>query len=985
MRTFRLLSVLIALCAFSLSALGGTVRPAKAAANDNAVEWDGLFHDQSPLFFTPFEPTAADPITVRLRTFKNDITSANVKYYDAGTSTTNWIPMSYVGDDVNGTFSFYTGVIPASSSKKYYRIQVNDGSDTDWVGRYGITDNEETYADFFVFPDYKIPEWSKNAIYYQIFPDRFYDGDPANNLGYTLDTSGANPDHVAPIGGACPTGSYQYGAYCAYTHASWTELPAQPPNGEDFFGGDLPGIISKIDPYLKNTLGVNALYLNPIFHSPSNHKYDTQDYDTVDPHFGTNGDLQTLIATAHNATGPGNYKMSVMLDGVFNHSSDWHKWMDKYGQYATDGAYESQTSVWYNRYKFNTWPTSYCGWFGYDSLPKLDFSVTSLRDEIYRDSNSVMQRYLKAPYGIDGWRYDVANEISSITNGCDGTDNHAIWQDIRPYVKATNPEALMLGEFWQNGNSWILGANEWDSLMNYNAFNIPVSKWINCVEVHGENPGCLDVASFNGWVNGARNDYPFNVQTTLMSSLSTHDTSRFLFRAGGSIQKMKLATIFQMTWVGAPSVYYGDEVGLTGDNDPDNRRPFNWTQSSWDQGLLSLNQSLIAARKSRSYLRTGAAKTLVGGVDGANNTFAFGRWDNTGWALVGLNNSDSPQRITLNAWDLSIPNGTVMTDLVSGATYTVSGSVITIPALGARNGVVLVANIAIPPTATPTVTVTATSTATTTATATITPPRPDTIGVYKDGQFVLRNTNTGGFADITTYFGGDPSDLPVAADWNGDSADTIGVYRSSVGVFLLSDANTAPSVAYELTFGNPSDVPFAGRWTNDMTHDGVGVYRGSNGVLYQKKQLTSGFSDFFAIYGNPGDQAVSGDWDGNGFDSIGIYRPADQTWFLSNNSQPTGVTLSDINFTWTIDTNPGVVGDWDGDGVTTVGYLTHDGVFVLHMTNATAGSDTIFAFGMMNGSPISGKWIAGSRPPLTSGIVGAGGLINGVVEGGGAE
>jgi hypothetical protein len=261
------------------------------------------------------------------------------------------------------------------------------------------------------------------------------------------------------------------------------------------------------------------------------------------------------------------------------------------------------------------------------------------------------------------------------------------------------------------------------------------------------------------------------------------------------------------------------------------------------------------------------------------------------------------------------------------------------------------------------------NTATNTPTATNIPTRSDTIGVYKNGIFSLRYTNSAGATDLTVAFGGDASDLSVVGDWNGDGIDTIGVYRGGTGVYLLSDANTTPTVAYSLVFGNPGDTPFAGKWSSDMTHDGVGVYRNSNGILYQKKQLATGFSDFFAIFGNPGDQGYGGDFDGNGFDSIGIYRSANQTWYMTNNSTPNGITFSDVNFAWDINTARPVLGDWNGDGISTVGYYTNAGVFALHSTNATTGSDNTFAFGATGGQPIAGKWTAPSQPTMAN-IVG---------------
>lgn len=277
------------------------------------------------------------------------------------------------------------------------------------------------------------------------------------------------------------------------------------------------------------------------------------------------------------------------------------------------------------------------------------------------------------------------------------------------------------------------------------------------------------------------------------------------------------------------------------------------------------------------------------------------------------------------------------------------------------------------PSSTPTRTFTPSATPTRTATPTLTPipARPDTIGVYLNGTFYLRNTNSAGAADVVSAFGGDPSDLPVAGDWNGDGRDTIGVYRSNVGVYLLSDTNTSPSVAYSVVFGNPGDTPFAGRWSTDMTIDGLGVYRNTNGILYQKKQLITGVSDFYAVFGNPGDQGVAGDWNNNGYDSIGIYRSSTQQWFLTNNSEPNGVTFSDIDFVWTIGTARAVVGDWDASAGSTVGYFTSSGVFVLHSTNAAAGVDNTFAFGPASGYPISGKWTLPSQPPAT-GLVGSG-------------
>jgi alpha-glucosidase len=670
-------------------ALGCVTSPLFAASNDNNVEWDGLFSDQGPLYMNPAEPAATTAVVLTLRAFKDDITSAGIKYFDTADNSFHTVPMSRLKDDATGRFEFWQGTVPASPSLKYYRFQIVDGTATAWLNAGGITSAEPTTEDFWIVPGFHTPDWAKHAIYYQIFPDRFFDGDPSNNLAFKSSVP------VLPVNGACPAGSYLYFNRCAYLHNAWSEAPENPGFGDDFFGGDLAGITAKIDSYLKGTLEVTALYLNPIFESPSNHKYDTQDYSVVDPHFGANSDLAKLIQTAHTSSGA---YMAVLLDGVFNHTSTFHRWFDEQHQYATDGAYESTTSPWSNRYAFLTWPNVYCDWAGVASLPKLNYGSSSLRDDLYRGADSVMQRYLKPPYSADGWRLDAAEELVTITSqpnaaSCGGTDDHAIWRDIRQYVKSANPEALLLGEQWHNANAWMNG-KEWDAAVNYNGFNVPVSKWITCQNLHGEEAGqCLSVTAFDQWLRGTLADYPRPAQLAMMNSLSTHDTERFLWRADGDEWKMKLAIILQMTYVGAPAIYYGDEIGLTGGNDPDDRRTFNWDSSTWNQTLLTLYKTMIGIRKSTTALNDGSFKTLL--IDDANKLYSYGRWDANTWAIVVLNNDIVGHSASVPAYQLSIPDGTKMVDQLTGTSYTVNAGAIEVPssALLGHFGVVLEAQV----------------------------------------------------------------------------------------------------------------------------------------------------------------------------------------------------------------------------------------------------------------------------------------------------
>jgi glucose/arabinose dehydrogenase len=284
------------------------------------------------------------------------------------------------------------------------------------------------------------------------------------------------------------------------------------------------------------------------------------------------------------------------------------------------------------------------------------------------------------------------------------------------------------------------------------------------------------------------------------------------------------------------------------------------------------------------------------------------------------------------------------------------------------------------PTHTPSRTITPSATRTQTSTRTPTPPPPrvDTIGVYKDGLWYLRNTNTTGSQDILALFGGDPADLPVVGDWNADTVDTIGVYRN--GLFYLSDSNTSPAANYIFAFGNPSDQPISGRWDNTMSVSGIGVYRPSNGLLYLRQTLNGGFSDYAMVFGSPSDQPITGDWDGNGFDSVGVYRSSNSTWYMTN-AVTNDIVNSDIAFAWNINPNRPVTGDWNGDLVSTVGSHTSGGLFTLHATLATAGADNNFAFGPANALPVTGKWVLSSQPAGSSVVVQPGQLVEPGEEG----
>jgi alpha-glucosidase len=629
---------------------------AHAASNDNNVEWDGLYSDQTALYMNPTQPGSGNAVTVKLRTFTGDITSANVKYYDTACSCYNWIGMSWAAHDVTGTFDIWQATIPASASTKYYRFQINDGTATAWLNQAGITSTEPSSGDFWIVPGFSLPAWAYSGVGYQIFPDRFYNGDPTNDV-----TSGA--------------WTYCTSATSCYPtlQQAWGNLPENPQHGRDFFGGDLNGVQQKIDSYLKQTLGVTVLYLNPIFQSPSNHHYDTQDYTQVDPHFGGNSAYNQMVATAHSTTDySGDYRMNVVLDGVFNHSSDWNQWFNHYGPYTTLGAYQSQSSQWYTYYDFpNGWPNGYCAWGGYATLPKLDYANQNLLSTVITGPNSVARTWVSGTYAADGWRLDVANELG---DACSATNNDLHWQQFRTAVKGANPNALIIGEYWGKPTEWLHG-NEWDGTMNYNGFNTPVSEFITQQDLHGNATGYMAPSAFGNWLFGTLGDNPWWSENVMWNELGTHDTMRFLTRAGNNVGELNEAIVIQMTWMGMPMLYYGDEIGMQGGNDPDNRRTFDWNSADWNNSVLGRYQTLISLRKSVTALQTGSVRRLV--VDDTNNVFAYGRWDATHQVAVLVNNDPSNwQQITVPVYQMSVPNGAIMTDQLHGTQYTVSNGTI---------------------------------------------------------------------------------------------------------------------------------------------------------------------------------------------------------------------------------------------------------------------------------------------------------------------
>lgn len=410
----------------------------------------------------------------------------------------------------------------------------------------------------------RVPAWVRDAVFYQIFPERFANGDPSND----------------------PPGTEAWGGT---------------PTPRNFFGGDLRGIIQRLD-YL-SALGVNALYLNPIFTSPSNHKYQTSDYMTVDPHFGDAAVFREFIAACH-ARG-----IRVILDGVFNHTGVQFFAFDDVKRNGAASPYRN----WYTFHGFPVGPPSrpnYECWWGYGHLPKLATQEPAVRAYLF----DVTRHWLAE--GIDGWRLDVPNEIP-----------HDFWIAWRTLVKSLNPEAYIVGEIWQDGSPWLQG-DQFDAVMNYRFRDA-------CLQFFAHDS--ISVTRFDSLLERQRMDYPAAVNGVLQNLLGSHDTERFLTLCDGDTAALTLAWLFQMTYPGAPMIYYGDEIGMVGGRDPGCRGTMVWDPAGQDTTLLARMKSLVALRNREAVLRHGSYQRIL--ADDRKTTLVFSRNTAETNALVFLNRS----------------------------------------------------------------------------------------------------------------------------------------------------------------------------------------------------------------------------------------------------------------------------------------------------------------------------------------------------------
>jgi glycosidase len=733
---------------------------------DNNVEWDGLRHDSRDLLYrTPGGAVpAGTPVTLRFRTFHDDVTSVKLRLYDVNAGAQQIVNMTRAASDVScyqeslaaESCDFWQyAVANASPDNLWYRFIVADGSKTAYygddtsaldggLGQPTDAQVDQSWALMAYAPSFAAPGWAKDAVVYQIFPDRFRNGSTAN------DPKTGDPRYDDPVirksWGSLPEG------YCSHYNTGCSEGP----RGRDYFGGDLDGVTQKLD-YLRD-LGVNTIYFNPVFAAKSNHRYDTADYRRIDPYLGTQGDFSKLVQQA-NQRG-----IRVVLDGVFNHMSSDSPQFDRYHHYNTVGACESLSSQYRSWFTFRNQHVpcgagDYEGWFGFDSIPVLNKSNPAVKSYFVTGDDSISRLWLDR--GAAGWRLDVMGDSSFPAS---------YWNDFRQVVKSEKPDALIIGELWQKDSTLLrfLRGDRADSTMNYRLRDAVLGFLAPQgfdAKGFGDSGHSISSSQFAARLASMREDYPDAAYYSLMNLLDSHDTARLLWQltpgqenradreqnaanvAAGK-QRLRLASLIQFAMPGSPTVYYGDEVGMTGADDPDDRRTYPWadTGGSPDASLFAHYKALAALRKAVPALVSGDFRVLL--ADDSANAVAFGRKTGADAAVVAVNRGGSAQTLHVPVAHY-LPNGTALHAVYGSGGATVSGGelVVTVPAMGA---VVL-----------------------DTGTTDLTPPAaPGNLAVASEG------------------------DGRVGLSWNGvDGAASYAVYRSPLtgGGYVLAGTSTTPA------------------------------------------------------------------------------------------------------------------------------------------------------------------------------------------------
>jgi alpha-glucosidase len=608
-------------------------------------EWTaGIHHDGSKAFVSNPLPALGETVVLTLRVPKEaPILSAFIRSTPDGEG--HHVPMIRVREDALS--GYWQGELRASMPRNNYRFKLLMSDGAMYVNQHGVSRVDgPDWGDFTILADFEAPDWVHESVFYQIFPDRFANGDPS----------------LTPKDGDWEADG------ASVVQMEWDDLPRpwKESGSVDFFGGDLPGVIEHLD-YVE-ALGVTALYFTPVFPSYSYHRYNIHDFYSVDPHLG--GD-QALIDLRQALDARG---MRLMLDVTHNHTGNKHAW------FTEAQADENAPSADY--YTFNARPDDYVAWLGVKTLPKLNYRSEKLREQMYAGENSVLRYWLREPFRIDAWRLDVANMAGRQGESQLG---HKVGRGMRQAVKLENPQAYLIGEHFFDGTQHLQG-DEFDAIMDYQGLNIPLWRWLSGYDAGSWAPGSKDTvpmetAVFAEHINRYRGAVPWVIANQQFHQLCSHDTIRILNICGGDKGLVRVGLAMLMLYPGVPCVYYGDEIGMAGDADPDNRRPMPWDSSKWDMAHLAHYRTWIAARKASHALKYGGYQQLYAGGD----VMAFQRQSDQQRMVCIAHRGTLPMNgFRLDVRAAGIVDGSTLTDAISGQIVVVheGGVTLDLPAYG---------------------------------------------------------------------------------------------------------------------------------------------------------------------------------------------------------------------------------------------------------------------------------------------------------------
>ncbi len=543
---------------------------------------EAIYHRPKDNFAYAYD---ANTLHITLQTKKNDMDAVSLVFgdpYDWKNEQWQTASRNMIKSGSTSLHDYWFIDVTPEFHRLRYGFQCTNGSETCFYTEGGIFSSlPEEIANYFCFPYvnpidvFHAPSWVKDTIWYQIFPERYENGDA------TL-----NPE------GTLPWGSHQ-------------------PTPTDFFGGDFQGVIDHLD-YLVE-LGINGIYFTPIFKAYSNHKYDTIDYMEIDPQFGDKETFRRLVQECHKRG------IRIMLDAVFNHSG-------YYFPPFQDVLKEQEQSEYKNWFHLWDFPISPEGsqpnydTFGFvPSMPKLNTENPQVKDYLLK-----VAKYWVEEFDIDGWRLDVANEV-----------DHAFWREFRQAVKSVKPDAYILGEIWHDSMPWLQG-DQFDAVMNYPFTN-------GAIDFFAKEE--IKASEFISSITKVLHMYPANVNEVSFNLLDSHDTPRILTLANAERKRVKLLYLFQMSFVGTPCIYYGDEIGMAGGHDPGCRGCMEWDEQNQDREMFQYVQMLIDLRKNNPVFGNGGKFRFIFSDD-EQNCIAYEKFNSEHSLIFIINNSESAKLLS---------------------------------------------------------------------------------------------------------------------------------------------------------------------------------------------------------------------------------------------------------------------------------------------------------------------------------------------------